>query len=64
MRGGDLVLNREQVEVIQKHLALVFKHEIDPSMGNQEHQGKLNEIHNTTFADSIRDGDGKAVYRC
>lgn len=24
---------------------MVFYHEIDPSMGNKEHQGKLNSIH-------------------
>ena len=38
-------LNWEQVEVIQKHLALVFKHEIDPSMGDAKHQEELNNIH-------------------
>ncbi len=61
---GQYDLNDSQAQMIRKHLALVFKHEIDPSMGNQEHQGKLNEIHNTTFADSIRDDDGEVVYRC
>lgn len=34
-----------QVQTIKNHLALVFKHEIDPSMGNQEHQIQLNNIH-------------------
>lgn len=38
-------LTPEQVEIIKKHLQLVFVHEIDPSMGPQEHQDKLNEIH-------------------
>ena len=40
-------ITKEQTEVIKKHLNLVFKHEIDPSMGDVEHQNKLNEIHNT-----------------
>ena len=38
-------LSKEQTKVIKKHLNLVFKHEIDPSMGDQAHQEKLNEIH-------------------
>lgn len=32
----------EQMEMIQKHLALVFKHEIDSFYPNQ---GELNDIH-------------------
>lgn len=32
----------EQMEVVQKHLSLVFKHEIDPSYPNQD---ELNQIH-------------------
>lgn len=35
-----------EVEMIKKHLNLVFKHEIDPSMGNKKHQQELNAIHN------------------
>jgi hypothetical protein len=36
-----------QTEQIKKHLSLVFKHEIDPSMGDNKHQQELNEIHNS-----------------
>lgn len=39
-------IDQPQVEMIQKHLNLVFKHEIDPSMGKAEHQQELNSIHN------------------
>lgn len=48
-------ITKEQTEVIKNHLNLVFKHEIDPSMGNPEHQAELNQIHtpNPTF---INDG--------
>lgn len=35
----------KQEVLIQKHLALVFKHEIDPSMGDKNHQDQLNKIH-------------------
>lgn len=38
-------LNERQVNLIQQHLALVFKHEIDPQAGSTEHQAQLNEIH-------------------
>lgn len=39
-------LSKEQVDCIKKHLALVFKHEIDPSMGPKPHQDALDAIHN------------------
>jgi hypothetical protein len=38
-------LTPHQVKLIKQHLNLVFKHDIDPSMGNEEHQQVLNEIH-------------------
>lgn len=44
--GADsLTMNAEQVAMVKKHLALVFIHEIDPSMGGKDHQEKLNDIH-------------------
>lgn len=51
MKGSGL--NQDHVDMIKKHLSLVFKHEIDPSFPNQD---ELNAIHNPT-------GTG-AVYRC
>ena len=38
-------ITQEQTEVIKNHLNLVFKHEIDPSMGDAEHQTILNQLH-------------------
>lgn len=38
-------LGPKQVECIQKHLALAFKHEIDPSMGDKKQQDELNKLH-------------------
>lgn len=38
-------INKHQTEAIKKHLNLVFKHEIDPSMGDEKHQELLNKIH-------------------
>lgn len=38
-------LSTAQVQVIKRHLAMVFVHEIDPGMGGPEEQAKLNELH-------------------
>lgn len=42
---GGHVLNSAQVEIVKRHLALVFKHEIDPSMGPEPHQQALDAAH-------------------
>ena len=38
-------LTSKQVNMIKAHLAMVFKHEIDPSMGDENHQEDLQDIH-------------------
>lgn len=38
-------LSASQVEMIERHLAMVFVHEIDPSHGDEKKQKQLNEIH-------------------
>ena len=38
-------LNARQVQLIRAHLNLVFKHEIDPSMGSEEHRQELQKVH-------------------
>ena len=48
--GVDLITTK-QAELIKRHLALVFKHEIDPSYGDQKHQQELNKIHNPNEVD-------------
>jgi hypothetical protein len=40
-----LTMNAEQVSMVKKHLSMVFIHEIDPSMGDAQHQKKLDEAH-------------------
>ena len=47
VESSGYVITNAQVRVIKQHLALVFKHEIDTAMGNEEHQQELNEIHNS-----------------
>lgn len=44
-KGQELALTPAQTSMVQAHLALVFKHEIDPSMGGPAHQTELNAIH-------------------
>lgn len=45
-KGEHRSLSADQIEMVKAHLAMVFKHEIDPSMGDEEHQDELNQIHN------------------
>lgn len=55
-------INKVETEMIKKHLALVFKHEIDPSMGDEVHQNELNAIHNPTPSNIF--DEGKTLIRC
>lgn len=38
-------LSKQQTTQIKRHLALVFKHDIDPQQGTPEHQAELQAIH-------------------
>ncbi len=55
-------LNEEQADTIEKHLAMVFKHEIDPSMGSVDVQSALDAIHEA--GPPHPSGDKKTIYRC
>lgn len=52
----DIVGNlcEKRVETIKNHLAMVFKHEIDPSHGDAAHQKKLSDAHQG-IADKLKD---------
>lgn len=50
--GTPLALTAAQLECMQRHLAMVFKHEIDPGMGDAEAQKQLNELH--TAVDKLK----------
>lgn len=43
--GSAGAVTPQQTACIKSHLAMVFKHEIDPSMGPPKHQAELNAIH-------------------
>lgn len=62
---GD-ALKPSQLECIRRHLALVFKHEIDPSAGPPEHQKELDAIHGANHPVKIGGTDPVTgmVYRC
>lgn len=59
IRGNGEGMTPEQVACVQKHLALVFVHEIDPSMPSK----KLDEIHSGKPTPS-NVGPGGVLYRC
>lgn len=47
-------INETETKLIKAHLNLVFKHEIDPSMGDQKHQDELNAIHSNQVENPIQ----------
>lgn len=55
-------IGSKETDMIKKHLNLVFKHEIDPSMGGPEHQNELNQIHSPQLFEK-KNEDG-VVLRC
>lgn len=61
-------LNAAQVEIVRRHLALVFTHEIDPGMGDDEHQSKLNKLHGGSAVETTKQQPnpppGGVLYRC
>lgn len=56
--NGPKTIDEKETELIRRHLALVFKHEIDPAMGNDEHQQMLNHLHGNPVP------PGEPVMRC
>lgn len=58
-------LTSEQLDVVKRHLALVFVHEIDPSAGGPEVQAKLNEVHSLKERHAFTINDPRLdVMRC
>lgn len=57
---ANVAPTQDQIDLIKKHLDMVFIHEIDPSMGDKAHQDKLNAAHTGKF-DGYPDG---TVMRC
>jgi hypothetical protein len=53
-----------QMAAIRSHLSLVFKHEIDPSMGDAAHQSTLNDAHSGPQSPTPHTGHGGPMLRC
>ena len=69
--GNPKALDENQTDLIKRHLAMVFVHEIDPSAGGPKEQAVLNEIHKVASAVEAGPspkigghGPGGTVYRC
>ena len=43
--SGSVAIDSQQAAVIQRHLSLVFKHDLDPKQGTPEYQAELQAIH-------------------
>lgn len=46
-----------RIGLIRNHLAMVFRHELDPSMGDKKHQDALTAIH-------AEPGSGPPKFNC
>lgn len=69
--GSAKTLSPDQLETIKNHLALVFKHDIDPSYSNDPKvQAEMQKIHDGQSFVGGNDlgggsgGSGTTLYRC
>lgn len=64
---GDVTsLDERQTDLIKRHLAMVFRHEIDPGDGDGKMQEALDTIHEGDAAgkwDTIHEGDAAGKMR-
>lgn len=56
-------ISAAQAALIKSHLSMVFKHEIDPSMGDDKHQTELNATHKPQQIGGVDPVTGH-TYRC
>ena len=59
--GEPQALDAKQTELVKRHLAMVFIHEIDPSAGPPEKQATLDAAHTPAWKQTMPDG---AKVRC
>lgn len=64
LTGNSLSLTPAQVEMIKRHLAMVFVHDIDPQAGDAEHQAVLQGVHDGKPSQIGGTGPNGEVYRC
>lgn len=56
--GNPTSLDAAQTNLVKNHLAMVFKHEIDPSYGNAQAQAALTAIHTAANPQPMPIGHG------
>lgn len=49
-KRNSSVLLSGQVDCIRRHLAMVFKHDIDPKLGDDAHREELQKIHDKSVS--------------
>lgn len=54
-------VTEDQLKVIKNHLNMVFKHEIDPTFGDNKHQQELSNLHN---GGGFTRNEGDILLRC
>lgn len=70
--GSPATLDAKQTDLVKRHLAMVFVHEIDPSAGDAAMQKTLNDIHDAAKQQAQPaslmkfggDGPNGTKYRC
>ncbi len=62
--ANEKTIGEVETHLIRKHLNLVFKHEIDPSMGDSKHQEELNLIHNDNQSTGGKPSNNATIFRC
>ena len=61
---GEQLITNAQARMIAKHLALVFKHDIDPTHGSSEKQAELQAIHDSHPTTAGIAGNDNVIARC
>ena len=57
--SGETTLDERQVTIIRNHLNMVFVHDIDPKLGDAQHQVELDEAHQ-----GVRRWDSNTLIKC
>ena len=57
-------INSQQSATIQRHLALVFAHELDKQHGDADQQAKLQALHDANKPKLGDNGPNGEIYRC
>ena len=62
--GMGCTVDARQTQIIKNHLAMVFKHEIDPSHGDEAHHKRLQAVHDAISAFDPKNPDTFPKMNC